>query len=110
MSGPAAAVFGLTAAALPAQTGVTEINEGTVRRVYIDRPLVGARGYVVGNWQKGEARIEVLDFPASSAGYEVFLFQIDAHAYMDMMFVDGDPAKGIVPEPPPFGDVADLIS
>ncbi len=106
----AVAVFGFNATALPAQIGVTEINEGTVRRVYIDRPLVGAKGYVVGNWEKEEARVEVLDFPASSTGYEVFLFPIDAHAYMNKMFVDGDPAKGIVADPVPFGEVAGLIS
>ena len=105
-----AAMFGLTGAALPAQTGVTEINEGTVRRVYIDRPLVGAKGYVVGNWKKGEARMEVMGFPASSTGYEAFLFQIDAHAYMDKMFEDGEPAKGIVAQPPPFDEVAGLIT
>jgi len=104
------ALLGLAAATLPAQTGVTEVNEGTVRRVYIDRPLVGAKGYVVGNWKKGEARIEVMDFPASPTGYEAFLFQIDAKAYMNKMFTDGDPAKGIVADPPPFDEVAGLIT
>ena len=89
---------------------VSEINEGTVRRTYIDKPLVGAKGYVVGDWEKGEARVEVINFPLSETGYEAFLFEIDVMAYMSMMFVDGNPEKGIVPEPPPFGDVAGLIS
>ena len=89
---------------------VSEINEGTVRQTYIDKPLIGAKGYVVGDWEKGEARVEVMNFPASETGYEAFLFQIDAHAYMQKMFVDGDPEKGIVSDPPPFGDVAALIS
>ncbi len=95
---------------LAAQPGVTEINEGTVRRTYVSAPLVGAKGYVVGDWVKGEARIEVLDFPASETGYEVFLFQIDAPAYMGKMCVDGDPQKGIVENPPPFDEVGGLIS
>ena len=89
---------------------VSEINEGTVRKTYVDKPLIGTKGYVVGDWKKGEARVEVMNFPLSETGYEAFLFEIDAAAYMSKMFVDGDPGKGIVPEPPPFGDVAGLIS
>ena len=89
---------------------VSEVNEGTVRRTYIDKPLIGAKGYVVGDWEKGEARVEVMNFPSSETGYEAFLFEIDAHAYMQKMFVDGNPEKGIVPDPPPFGDVAALIA
>jgi len=89
---------------------VSEINEGTVRRTYVDKPLIGAKGYVVGDWEKGEARVEVMNFPSSEAGYEAFLFEIDAHAYMSKMFVDGNPEKGIVSEPPPFDEVAALIS
>ena len=76
-----------------AQRGVSEINEGTVRRTYVESPLVGAKGYVVGDWQAGQVRVEVKDFPASETGYEAFLFVIDAHAYMSLMFVDGDPQK-----------------
>ena len=89
---------------------VSEINEGTVRKTYIDKPLIGAKGYVVGDWEKGEARVEVMNFPSSETGYEAFLFEIDAHAYMQKMFVDGNPEKGIVSEPPPFDEVAGLIS
>ena len=89
---------------------VSEVNEGTVRRTYIDKPLIGAKGYVVGDWEKGEARVEVMNFPSSETGYEAFLFEIDAHAYMQKMFVDGNPEKGIVSDPPPFGDVGALIS
>lgn len=95
---------------LEAQRGVSEINEGTVRNVYIDKPLVGAKGYVVGDWVNGQVRVEVMDFPSSEVGYEVFLFEIDAAAYMAKMFVDGNPQKGIVPNPAPFGDVAGLIT
>ncbi len=100
----------LSGSSVVAQRGVSEINEGTIRQVYIDKPLVGAKGYVVGDWEKGQVRVEVKDFPASDTGYEVFLFEIDAHAYMGKMFVDGDPEKGIVPNPPPFDDVAGLIT
>ncbi len=100
----------LSGSSVVAQRGVSEINEGTIRRVYIDKPLVGVKGYVVGDWEKGQVRVEVKDFPASDTGYEVFLFEIDVHAYMGKMFVDGDPEGGIVPNPPPFDDVAGLIS
>ena len=106
----AIAALPFSSAPLAAQRGVTEINEGTVRNVYINTPLVGARGYVVGDFAKGQVRVEVMDFPASETGYEVFMFQIDAPAYMGKMFVDGNPHKGIVADPPPFSDVAALIS
>jgi hypothetical protein len=89
--------------------GVSEINEGTIRKVYIDKPLVGSKGYVVGDWDKGEVRVEVKNFPPSKTGYEVFLFEIDIPAYMSKMFVDGNPQKGIVSNPPPFDEVAGLI-
>jgi len=105
------AVFLLSAVGSVAQNkGVSEINEGTVRQVYVDQPLIGAKGYVVGDWDRGQVRVEVSDFPASETGFEAFLFQIDASAYMSKMFVDGNPEKGIVEEPPPFDEVAGLIS
>lgn len=100
----------LSATSLAAQRGVSEINEGTIRRVYVDAPLVGAKGYVLGDWEKGDVRVEVKDFPSSDTGYEAFLFEIDTHAYMQIMFVDGNPEKGIVASPPPFADVAGLIT
>ena len=89
--------------------GVTELSEGTIRRLYIETPLVGAKGYVVADWEKGEVRLQVQNFPASDTGYEAFLFEIDIPAYMGKMFIDGDKAKGLVAEPPPMGDVAGLI-
>ncbi len=93
-----------------AQRGVTEVSEGTIRNVYIDTPLVGAKGYLVADWAKGQVRVEVVDFPGSSTGFEVFLFEIDIPAYMNKMFVDGDKDKGLVAEIPPLGEVAGLIS
>ncbi len=92
------------------ERSVTELKEGTVRTVYIDKPLVGAKGYIVGEWSKGEVRVEVWGFPQNEKGYEIFLFEIDVAAYMTAMFVDGDAQKGIVPSPPPFQDVAGLIT
>jgi len=100
----------LTATASAQQQGVTEISEGTVRQVYVDSPLIGADGYVVADWAKGEVRVEVRNFPTSATGYEAFLFKIDVPAYMSKMFVDGDKSKGLVADTPPFGDVAGLIS
>ncbi|MDA2934894.1 hypothetical protein MYX82_11215 [Acidobacteria bacterium AH-259-D05] len=99
--------------AVRAQTlerSVAELKEGTVRTVYVDRPKVGAKGYVVGAWRKGEVRVEVWSFPQNEKGYEVFLFEIDVDAYMSKMFIDGDAQKGIVPNPPPFQEVAGLIT
>ncbi len=100
----------LSVPAWAAQRGVTELSEGTVRNVYVDAPLVGAKGYVVADWEKGQVRVEVLNFPPSAAGYEVFLFEIDIPAFMGAMFVDGDSNKGIVANPPPFSAAAALIS
>lgn len=91
------------------QRGVSEISEGTIRKVYIEKPLVGAKGYVVADWEKGQVRVEVKNFPSSKTGYEAFLFEIDVPAYMSKMFVDGDKSKGLVPDPPPFDEVAGLI-
>ena len=90
--------------------GVTEINEGTVRNVYIKKPLIGARGYVVADWQMGQVRVEVMDLPASAKGYEVFLFEIDVPTYMSKMFVGGKKENGLVAKAPPFDEVAGLIS
>jgi len=92
------------------QIGVTEIAEGTVRTVYVDKPMVGAKGYVVADWEAGDVRVEVKDFPPSDTGYEVFLFEIDVKSYMGAMFVDGDPRKGIVANTPPFEAAAALIT
>ena len=92
------------------QRGVTEISEGTIRTVYIDRPLVGAKGYVVADWENGQVRVEVKNFPSSSAGYEAFLFELDVPTYVNKMFVDGDRGKGLVANPPPFDEVAGLIT
>ena len=44
----------LASPAFADQIGVTEIAEGTVRTVYVDKPMVGARGYVVADGIKEE--------------------------------------------------------
>lgn len=92
-----------------AQRGVTEINEGTIRTVYIKKPLVGAKGYVVADWEAGQVRVEVKNFPPSKTGYEVFLFEIPVAAYMAKMFINGDKHRGLVDPVPPFAEVAGLI-
>jgi len=92
------------------ERSVTELGEGTVRKVYIDKPMVGAKGYIVGDWKKGQVRIEVWGFPQNEKGYEAFLFEIDSAEYAKKMFIDGDGQKGIVPKVPPFQDVAGLIT
>ena len=90
--------------------GVTEVGEGIMRQVYIDKPLVGAHGYLVADWEKGDVRVHVSKFPASSTGYEVFLFQIDMPALASKLFVGGMMENGVVPNPPPMDEVAGLIS
>ncbi len=102
-------VIFLSGISLAHQRGVSEISEGTIRNVYNKKPLVGAQGYVVGDWEGGQVRVEVWNFPSSSTGYEVFLFEIDIPKYVSKMFVGGDKGKGLVSNPPPFGDVAGLI-
>ncbi len=92
------------------RTGATELSEGTIRKLYVDKPLIGAKGYVVGDWQNGQVRVEVKDFPASDSGYEVFLVQVDIDGYRNALFVDSDPAKGLVANTPSFEDAATLMS
>ena len=105
----AAAVLLVTGTAWAHSSGVTEINEGTVRKLYVKKPLVGARGYVVADWKRGKVRVEVKNFPPAEVGYEVFLFKINVTAYRKAMFVGGDPQKGLVASPPPFGAVGKMI-
>jgi hypothetical protein len=90
--------------------GTAELWEGTVRQIYIDQPLVGAKGYLVSDLAKGQARVEVFDFPQRDLGYEVFLFQIDVPSYVKLLFKEGDPNKGLNDPAPPFGEVGALIS
>lgn len=106
----AVATILMAASSSAATRGVTEISEGTVRTVYIKKPLVGAKGYAVADWAKGQVRVEVMNFPKSSTGYEAFLFEIDIPAYMSKMFVGGKKSNGLVAKPPPFNEVAALIS
>ena len=42
------------------QRAVSEISEGTIRTVYIKKPVVGAKGYVVEDWENGQVRVEFL--------------------------------------------------
>lgn len=90
--------------------GTAELGEGTVRTVYVDKPKIGAKGIIVGDWHGGQVRVEVGNFPSSSTGYEVFLFAMDVPAFAGKMFVGGDPRKGVVSSPPPFGEIGALIS
>ena len=105
----ASVILFLSGTTWAAHRGVTEINEGTIRQVYIKKPFVDAQGYVVADWDKGRVRVEVQKFPRSETGYEVFLFEIDAKKFMKMMFVDGQKDKGVIPNPPPFSKVAEMI-
>ncbi len=82
-------------ALLGAQKATAELWEGTVRQIYIDKPLIGARGYLVSNLEKGQARVEVSGFPQRDLGYEVFLFEIDVPPYVNLLFKDGNPNKGL---------------
>ena len=89
--------------------GVAELKEGTVRKVYVKKPFIGVKGIIVGDWRKGQVRVEVQKFPASDKGYEVFLLNLNLPAFGAAMFVGGDSRKGIVAKPPPFSAVGKLI-
>ena len=39
----------LVAASTAYSHGVAELKEGTVRQVYVDKPLIGAKGIIVGD-------------------------------------------------------------
>jgi len=80
-----------------------------VRQIYIDKPLVGARGYLVSDLRAGQLRAEVLGFPQRDLGYEVFLFEIDVPAYVAILFKGGDPDKGLNDPAPAFDEVGPLI-
>jgi len=99
----------LVAASTAYSHGVAELKEGTVRQVYVDKPLIGAKGIIVGDWHNGQVRVEVQKFPASDMGYEVFLVNLNIPAYVGAMFVDGNSQMGIVANPPPFSAVGKLI-
>ena len=92
-------------ALLWAQKATAELWEGTVRQIYIDKPLIGARGYLVSNLEKGQARVEVSGFPQRDLGYEVFLFEIDVPPYVNLLFKDGNPNKGLNDPAPPFDQI-----
>ncbi|MEN8145767.1 MAG: hypothetical protein ABFS14_12560 [Gemmatimonadota bacterium] len=89
--------------------GTVELWEGTVRQIYIGKPLVGAKGYFVSNLTAGEARAEVWNFPQRDLGYEVFLFEIDVPEYVGLLFKDANPNMGLNDPAPPFDQVAPLI-
>ncbi|MFB3060897.1 MAG: hypothetical protein ACE10C_05935, partial [Candidatus Binatia bacterium] len=46
------------------QRGVTELSEGNVRKIYVNKPLVGTSGYVVGEWENGQVRLEMFNLPS----------------------------------------------
>ncbi|MFQ5890662.1 MAG: hypothetical protein ACE5JR_11500 [Gemmatimonadota bacterium] len=89
--------------------GTVELWEGTVRQIYIDKPLVGAKGYFVSDLSRGVARAEVWGFPQRDLGYEVFLFEIEVPAYVKLLFKEGNPNKGLNEPAPPFDQIAPLI-
>lgn len=103
-------VVPITNIALAHQRGVTELAEGNVRQIYVAKPLTGAKGYVVSDLDNGQVRVEVFGFPASTMGFEAFLFHIDLPKYMNMMFVGGVKDNGVVSPPPAFAKVGGLIS
>ena len=99
----------LVAASTAYSHGVAELTEGTVRQVYVDKPLIGVKGIIVGDWHGGQVRVEVQKFPSSDTGYEVFLVNLNIPAFQSAMFVDGNSQMGIVANPPPFSAVGKLI-
>ncbi len=92
-----------------ATKGTVELWEGTVRQIYIDKPLVGAQGYLVSDLGKGQARVELWGVPHRDLGYEVFLFEIDVPSYVGLLFKESNPNKGLNDPAPPFDQIAPLI-
>lgn len=90
--------------------GTVELWEGTVRQIYIDKPLVGAKGYFVSDLAAGQARTEVWGFPQRDLGYEVFLFEIDVPQYVSLLFKDSNPNMGLNDPAPQFDQIAPLIT
>ncbi len=90
--------------------GTAELWEGTVRQIYVDKPLVGARGYVVYELAAGQVRTEVWGLPERELGYEVFLFQIDVPQYVGLLFNNSNPREGLRDPAPPFDQIGPLIS
>lgn len=90
--------------------GTVELWEGTVRQIYIDKPLVGAKGYFVSDLAAGQARAEVWDFPQRELGYEVFLFEIDVPQYVGLLFKDSNPNMGLNDPAPQFDQIGPLIT
>jgi hypothetical protein len=90
--------------------GTVELWEGTVRQIYIDKPLVGAKGYFVSDLAAGQARAEVWGFPQRDLGYEVFLFEIDVPQYVSLLFKDSNPNLGLNDPAPQFDQIAPLIT
>jgi hypothetical protein len=108
---PAAVEATTTEADVAQETKQTvELWEGTVRQIYIDKPLVGAKGYFVSDLAAGQARVEIWDLPQRDLGYEVFLFEIDVPQYVGLLFRDSDPSKGLNDPAPPFDQIAPLIT
>lgn len=89
--------------------GVTELAEGNVRKNYVPTELIGARGYVLGDWRMGQIRVEVFDFPRSEMGFEVFLAKINVDAFRKTLFVGGHPKNGVLDPLPPFKMVSATI-
>ena len=58
----------MVAASTAYSHGVAELSEGTVRKAYLDMPLIGVKGIIVGDWHKGQVRVEVHQFPALDTG------------------------------------------
>ena len=97
------------AAAVVYGHGVAELNEGKFRKLYVDKPLIGATGIIVGDWHGGQVRVEVHKFPASSTGYEVFLVNLNLPMFGSKMLVGGKPGQAMVANPPPFSEVAKAV-
>ena len=92
------------------RNGVTELKEGTIKKLYVNKPFVGAKGYVIGHWADGLVRVEVMNFPPSKIGYEVFLFKVNVMAYNYAMFEDRNPLGATVANPPPLNEVAAMFT
>ena len=80
-----------------------------MRQIYINKPPIGTRGYLVSNLKEGQGRVEVWGLPQRALGYEVFLFEIDVRSYVGLLFKESNPNKGLNDPAPPFDQIAPLV-
>lgn len=93
----------------PAGGVVLELYEGGIRSLLPRKPAL-ARGYAVLYPENGQVRMEVFGLPRSKEGHEAFLVRADPEKLTSLLYVEGNPEKGVVSPPPHLEQVVPLLS